>query len=515
MIFSQSIRWRIQLWHTLLLAVIVSALLYAFHQSQREITYEILDKELSAPITGLLPRMERAGPERPPRSEPGAPDEFERLLEELAPEPEGQPRPVIGPGARRPDGSRRPRRPGGSDGPGRTGPPGIQNQDELDERMTELEEFGIYIVAWGRPQDLVIYQSPNAPDPLPSRPSVSETGYSSRTRDGFREIVHVSPGGRIIVSGTSLEPYEEKLTSLQYRLIAIGVGLTTFGFFVGWFLVSRSLRPVKQISGTANRIAKGDLSSRIEISKPESELGQLSTVLNDTFEKLETSFEHQVRFTADASHEMRTPVAVILAKAQFALARERSPEKYQQALQTCHDSAQHMRSLIDSLLDLARIDSGEFNIRKEPGDLSTTTREVIELIRPLAEEREITLDSNLNHAQLPFDAQRMRQAILNLLSNAVKYNRREGRIAVTLSSDKQGATLSISDTGNGIPAENIPHLFERFYRADRSRTRGKEGSTGLGLAITHAIVKAHGGSIEVESELDVGTTFTIRIPSDE
>ena len=492
MIFPQSIRWRIQLWHTLLLAIIVSALLYAFLKSQREVTYEILDRELSGPITGLLPRFDNGGPgppERGPRRRPGGPMD----LNEFSGDP-----PPGGPG--------RGPRPEDRDGPPRE----RIDLQAIEERVAGLVERDIYIIAWGGRNDRLLYQSDNAPSL--DRPADFTEGFTTRTRDGYREVIHQSPGGRILISGTSLQPYEEKLTALQYRLIGIGIALIALGFLVGWLLISRSLKPIKAISQAAHNISEGGLSHRIDIHEPHSELGQLSSVLNETFEKLETSFEHQVRFTADASHEMRTPIAVILAKAQFALSRERTPEKYQDALQTCVDSAQHMRSLVDSLLELSRVDSGEFNLHREDHDLAQLTREVLDLIRPLADERKVNLISDLEPTRLSLDPQRMRQALLNLLGNAVKYNREQGKIHLTLTRHEQGTTLTIQDTGPGISRENLPHLFERFYRVDKARTRGKDSGTGLGLAITHAIIQAHGGTIEVESTLDIGTTFKINLP---
>ena len=498
MIFSQSIRWRIQLWHTLLLAIIVTVLLYAFHRSQREITYEILDRELTGPVTSLLPSFDRGGPGPPnrgPRRRPGGPRAFDELSENFPPDRPGGPN-------GRPEGDDRGR------------PPGEElDLEAIDDRVAELTERDIYVVAWGRPEDQVSYQSVNAPDPLSDRPETTGPGFTTRTREGYREVIHQSPGGGIILSGTSLAPYEKKLSNLQFRLLGIGGTLITLGFLVGSFLISRSLKPISSISNTAHGISQGDLSRRIDIREPESELGKLSLVLNDTFEKLESSFEHQVRFTADASHEMRTPIAVILAKSQFALSRERTPEKYQEALQTCRDSAQHMRSLVDALLELAKVDSVEFNLHREDRDLAHLTHEVVELIRPLADERKVTLVTHIEAAPLSLDPQRMRQALLNLLSNAVKYNREEGEIHLSLTRHEQGATLSIQDTGPGIAKENLPHLFERFYRVDRARTRGKEGGTGLGLAITHAIIEAHGGTIDVESTLDIGTTFKINLPA--
>lgn len=280
---------------------------------------------------------------------------------------------------------------------------------------------------------------------------------------------------------------------------------------MGWFITSRSLKPIKRISSTAQKIAKGDLSGRIKTDDTESELGQLTSVLNDTFSKLQKSFEHQVRFTADASHEMRTPVAVILAKCQFALNRERSNEKYKETIQTCHDSAQHMRTLIDSLLELSRVDSGQFEILRQPGDYSSLAQECANLLQPLAEKRSITMECELSPSRGEFDSQRMRQVFINLLSNAVKYNHDGGTITLTVQASEEATTISVKDTGPGISKDQIPHLFERFYRADKARTNRRE-STGLGLSITKAIIEAHGGTIEVDTKIGVGSVFRIVIP---
>ncbi|MGB0144432.1 MAG: sensor histidine kinase, partial [Akkermansiaceae bacterium] len=285
-------------------------------------------------------------------------------------------------------------------------------------------------------------------------------------------------------------------------------------FLVGWFLIGRSLKPIGKISGTAHRIASGDLSDRIPVRNAGSELGQLSGVLNETFERLERSFEHQVRFTADASHEMRTPISVILAKSQFALNRERSPEKYQECLRTCLESAQHMRSLTDTLLELSKVDSGEFILHTDEANLADLTREVMRMIEPLAEEKSVTIDCSLENMTLAYDEQKIRQALLNLLGNAVKYNRAGGTVEVTLKKKGREVLLSVADTGPGIAPENLLHLFERFYRVDRARKRESRGGTGLGLAITKAIVEGHGGSISVTSELGKGTEFEVCLPLD-
>lgn len=494
-IFPQSIRWRIQLWYLLLLAVIIAALLVAFHRNQREIKYQVLDRELSNPITRLLPSLERR-PEPPPRGRrlprPSLLDDFE---DELRSSPEGNVR----------------RSPRGGNGP----EPSERRRGNLDEMVEELAENKIFVIHWSRGGELR-FASANSPEELRSFPGgVSREGgrVSKKTMQGYREIIHASPNVGILMVGASVEPIETDLSKLKTKLIGIGLLIVGGGFLVGWFLIGRSLKPIETISGAAHRIAEGDLSQRIKISGNGSELGQLSIVLNETFEKLETSFEHQVRFTADASHEMRTPIAVILSKGQFALSKERSPEKYKDALQTCVDSAQHMRTLTSGLLELSKVDSGEFHLSPELGNLENLTSEAVKMIEPLADERGIKIKCNLQPIKAEFDPSKMRQALLNLLANAVKYNQEEGEIEVTL--NKIGAEIvwSVRDAGPGMESSALKHIFERFYQVDKARTRTGRKGTGLGLPITQAIVEAHGGTISVESEIGKGTIFQVKLPA--
>lgn len=491
-IFPQSIRWRIQLWYLLLLAVIIAALLAAFHRNQREIKYQVLDRELSNPITRLLPNLERR-PESPPRGRRlPRPDLLQDFEDEL--------RPGLEVGGRR--------SPRGPD-------PLERRRVNLDEIVEELAENGIFVIHWSRGGELR-FASENSPEELRSFPDkVSREGdrVSKETVQGYREIIHASPNVGTLVVGASVKPIETYLSKLETKLIGVGFLIIVGGFLVGWFLIGRSLKPIEAISGAAHRIAEGNLSERIKISGNGSELGQLSMVLNETFEKLETSFEHQVRFTADASHEMRTPIAVILSKSQFALSKERSPEKYQEALQTCVDSAQHMRTLTSGLLELSKVDSGEFHLRPELGNLEDLTGEVVKLIEPLADDRGIKIKCNLRSMKAEFDPSKMRQALLNLLGNAVKYNREGGEIEVTL--NKIGAEIfwSVQDTGPGIESVALKSIFERFYQVDKARTRTGRNGTGLGLPITKAIVEAHGGAISVVSEVGKGTTFQVKLPA--
>jgi len=231
--------------------------------------------------------------------------------------------------------------------------------------------------------------------------------------------------------------------------------------------------------------------------------------LNSTFARLETAFAQQRQFTADAAHELRTPVSVVLTQTQTALQRERNAPEYRETVEACQRSAQRMRRLIESLLELARLDAGQEQMKRLKFDLSQTARDCVELVRPLATARGVTIHGDLPPVEGHGDAERLAQVITNLLTNAIQYNRANGEVRIGLKSQGGMVLLAVSDTGPGIPGEDLPHIFKRFYRADPSRSSGQ---TGLGLAISKAIVEAHGGTIEVSSRPGAGTTFTIRLP---
>jgi heavy metal sensor kinase len=283
------------------------------------------------------------------------------------------------------------------------------------------------------------------------------------------------------------------------------------GLAGGWFVTTRSIRPLRDISGTAMKISAGDLSQRIPAAKQASELGELTEVLNSTFARLEAVFAQQARFTSDAAHELRTPVSVILTQTQTALSRERSGADYRSTLEACQRAAQRMRELIESLLELARLDSGSEPMEMREFDLGRVVRECLELIAPLAAESGLTLKTDLPEVKAVGDPDRMAQVVTNLLANAVHYNREGGEVAVRAGADQGEAWLEVENTGPGIPAADLPHVFERFYRVDKARTK-PGGRTGLGLAIAKAIVDSHGGRFSVESVTGERTRFSVRLP---
>jgi heavy metal sensor kinase len=251
------------------------------------------------------------------------------------------------------------------------------------------------------------------------------------------------------------------------------------------------------------------LSQRINVAEAESELGKLAAVLNSTFARLESAFAQQKQFASDAAHELRTPVAVILTQTQTALNREREAADYKQTVEACQRAAQRMRKLIESLLALARLDAGQEVLKRLRFDFSKTISDCVELVKPIAEERAVKISTALEPVEVTGDSERLAQVITNLLTNAIQYNLPDGEVRVKLESQNGLAVLTVSDKGQGIAPEDLPRVFERFYRADKSRSTG---GNGLGLAISKAIVEAHGGTIEVASEENVETTFRVRLP---
>ena len=291
-----------------------------------------------------------------------------------------------------------------------------------------------------------------------------------------------------------------------------GSAVLLLGLAGGWWVSTRALHPIADISATAAKIATGDLAQRIRTTDTDSELGQLALDLNNTFARLQASFARQAQFTADASHELRTPVAVVITQTQTALARERPAAEYRESLAACQRAAQRMRSLIECLLTLARLDSAETPATLESCDLGGIVGEAVELMRPLANEQNIHLELELSQAHCRGNPGQLAQVASNLLTNAIHYNLPGGSVRVSVRCDPDAALLCVSDTGMGIPPADLPHIFERFYRVDKARS-GAQGHSGLGLAITQAIVQAHGGSIEVVSEPGQGSKFEVRLPT--
>ena len=368
-------------------------------------------------------------------------------------------------------------------------------------------EGAFYYVVWLRHSDQPVTYSPTAPHDVP-QPKAGEP--PTRLRGDRREVFSFPGPGDCVLVGRSIAADLAEQQRLALWLTGVGAAVLVLGLAGGAWLVIRALRPIKDISSAAGKIATGDLTQRISTADSESELGQLAGVLNSTFARLDAAFTQQARFTADAAHELRTPVTVMLTHAQNGLASECLNEEHREAFEATQRAAQRMRRLIESLLELARLDAGQETLRRDECDLARIAADSLELIQPLAAKRGIRVHTDFSPASCLGDADRLTQVLTNLLTNALNYNHDGGEVRITTRRDASTAMLTVWNTGPGIPAEDLPHIFERFHRADRSRS--STGQSGLGLAIAKAIVQAHGGGITVESQPMGETTFTVSLP---
>jgi two-component system, OmpR family, sensor kinase len=308
----------------------------------------------------------------------------------------------------------------------------------------------------------------------------------------------------------SFTPRELISTMLIVTPFLLGVSLT-----FAWVIAGRSFRPIDRMVDQVEAISDGrSLHRRLNIGAAGQELARLAGTLNEMIERLETSFGALRRFTADASHELKTPLAVMRADVERAMSGNATETEQAIALEEALQQVTRMADLVDSLLTLARADEGRFDLFREPVQMAPLVRETVETARLLGEDADLTIDAPIiEDADVLGDLTRLRQLMLNLVTNAIKYTPRGGRVTITLARGEEVVTLTVEDTGIGIAAADLPYVFERFWRADRVRSRASErGGFGLGLAICQWIAQAHGGQLSVVSRLGRGSTFTVTLP---
>lgn len=391
-------------------------------------------------------------------------------------------------------------------------PPPLKISTETLNLFDQSNPQSFYFAIWS-PLGRDRLRSSNAPPELTIPDAVERAGGPQVRAYGqyFESYLHHVIGYRILV-GRSIAPELAARRRFALWLVAAGTIVLAVGLCGSWWLAGRALRPVQKISAAASRISAGNLSERIDVAETDNELGQLATTLNSTVSRLESAFEQQKQFTADASHELRTPLAVMISEAQTTLARLRSETEYRETVEACLSTAQQMRRLTESLLELARYDSGQENLHRTPFDLADLAGDGAGLLEPLAADRNVRIETDLSAAPTTGDADRIRQVIINLISNAIYYNKPAGHVRVSSRHTTGEAIIVVEDNGMGIAAEDLSNIFKRFYRADKARSRAS-GNSGLGLAICKAIVDAHGGQLTVTSKLGEGTTFTLTLPA--
>lgn len=310
-----------------------------------------------------------------------------------------------------------------------------------------------------------------------------------------------------------MQEIEEALERFRWMLLLSMPLLLSIATLGGYWISGRALSPVDKVTDAARTISIENLAARLPVPDTGDELERLSRTFNDLLARLQGSIERMTQFTADASHELRAPTTLIRTTAEMALRRRRSVDEYQHALGQVLTESERMSHLVDSLLLLARADSGSNGSGTLRFDLTESVNEACEEGRTLAASRDIELTCSISTApmQIAGDPQFVRRLFLILIDNAIKYTPAGGRVHVELHREHQFAVGVIRDTGIGIAEHELPHIFDRFWRADKVRSR-EAGGAGLGLSIAQWIAKGCGGEIRVESKLGSGSVFTVSLP---
>lgn len=329
----------------------------------------------------------------------------------------------------------------------------------------------------------------------------------------LRETVEVGSVPYDIEVAASTEVFDRSLERFRRLLYGAGPLILILAALGGHWLSRRALVPVDQITRTARSIGAGDLSRRLMVPRTSDELARLADTLNEMLSRLEAAFNRVTRFTADASHELRTPISIMRADAEIMLRKPRSNVEYREALSRILDESEKVQRLIEQLLLLARADSGSAILQASRTDLNAAMQSACHEASILAEAKHLRFKWSVpdNPLKVWGDSSSLERLFVILLDNAVKYTASGGQVDVHLRSDDGFAVVDVRDSGAGIPADDIDRVFDRFYRADHSRSR-ESGGTGLGLAIGRRIAEAHGGEIRVDSEPGKGSTFSVRIP---
>lgn len=281
----------------------------------------------------------------------------------------------------------------------------------------------------------------------------------------------------------------------------------------GRILARRSLGPLHEMIQTARQISSHRIAERLPRSHTGDEFDALAETLNDLLDSIDQYVRRMQQFTADASHELRSPLAALQGTAEVALARDRSAEELRGVIETSLDHYRRLRKISDDLLLLARIDAGEDVLTREPLRLNEIIDDVVDLYEPTAIEAGLQLNVFCSEpVNVVGDGGRVRQVLANLIDNAIKYTTAPGRVEVSLAGQNGLAIVEVRDTGIGIPPDDLPHVFERFYRTDRARTKLGSSGTGLGLAICLSIITAHGGDLRLTSELGTGSVARVELP---
>ncbi len=378
----------------------------------------------------------------------------------------------------------------------------------------------VYVQIWDTAGNLVVQNVSVAETPFDAdRLTTGEAAYSDvRFEDIHLRVLTyplvAQPEGTVVGTmqlASPLTTVDEAQRALLVLLLSGGLMAVLLAALVGWTTAAAALRPLEQVTEAALHITRADdLSLRIPLSGPaQGEVGRLIIAFNETLERLENLFETQRRFLADVSHELRTPLTTILGNLDL---MRKMGQLDAESLEAISSETQRMRRLVQDILVLTQAESGKLPLARSELELDTLVLEVFQQSKVLAQDRvEVRLGQE-DQARVMGDRDRLKQVLLNLMSNAIEYTPAGGSVTLGLACVGDWARVTVSDTGPGIPREELPHIFERFYRVDRSRKRTGQGGAGLGLSIAYWITRSHEGRLEVASEVGKGTTFSVWLP---
>jgi two-component system, OmpR family, sensor kinase len=355
--------------------------------------------------------------------------------------------------------------------------------------------------------------------PPPQLPVLRAFSHEVEMSDGHELLLHALPyesrdGARFLIEVAA--PYNQIESVLRGLLLTFGLGLpliVALAISGGYVLMRRALRPVDEIRQKAAQITSRNLSERLPVVHTGDELERLATDLNRMIERLEESFQQINRFSADASHELRTPLTVLQGELE-SIARNSSnlPAEIRDTIGSALEETHRLTKIVENLLAISRLEAGDARKQRERLDFAELARNTADQMRLLAEEKHIHLDCNGAEAvEVDADPARLKQVVVNLLDNAIKYTPESGRVSISVMKQDGRAVFEIADTGIGISPDDLPHIFDRFYRADKARSR-QMGGTGLGLSIVRSICLAHEGQVKVESIEGQGSVFHIQLP---
>ncbi len=390
---------------------------------------------------------------------------------------------------------------------------------QKSEHFSDSDMKAIYQIweAGGKSSDPIAYQA--------SSEENDDAGENQTTRAYYYfvgTVFETSPKNYgALILGTPVDP-NNQLTRLAVMLSLVYILILLIAFGGGFFLANQAMSPVQAITRTAQALSERSLDQRLNLERKD-ELGELASTFDQMLDRLQAAFERQRQFTSDASHELRTPLTIIELEANRALERPRSSAEYREALATIQSENEWMSQLVNELLTLARLDAGRTNMHLEPVALNELAVEVVERLKPLAEEQRVKLQTGtLAQSVVQADRAYLTHVLVNLIENGINYA--GGEVTLSTGQEVQAgqpwAWVRVSDNGPGISEEHLPHLFDRFYRVDEARSHDDESEnasegasgSGLGLAIVQSIVEAQGGRVEVHSQPGEGATFTVWLP---